>query len=202
VLWPSGASVVMFNQAVGWIGSPSRGEPLFEFQDVDAASITLTAGDHVRLLGGALLHGDSGPYLVERVRTDILCIKNQSKSKLTLAFRDDVFDLAAGQQVSLPVVSTGTAPIAAPPDQKKISGRGYDVLVAGRVTPVDDANALHLSADGPVDLEGLGVRVHLESGESAAFSSLGSSRPSAPKPPISSGPATNAPANAAADKKP
>ncbi len=173
-LWPSGTSIVLFGQGVGWIGSTSRGEPLFELQDVDRAMLMLKPGDSVRLLGGAMLHGDNGPYRIERVRPDVLRVRNQSKQKCTLAFRDAVFELAAGQQVNLPLVSTGTGPIAEPPDERKLSGAGYDVLVAGKVNAVDDAGTVHLAADGPVDLQGLGVRVHLESGESASFKSLGS----------------------------
>lgn len=119
VLWPSGASVVMFGQAVGWIGSPGRGEPLFDFQDVDRATIELEAGDHVRLLGGALLFGDSGPYLVERKRADILILRNQAKAPVTLSYRDTVYELAPGQTVDLPIVSTGTAPAAPPARWRK-----------------------------------------------------------------------------------
>ncbi|MBI5432204.1 MAG: hypothetical protein HZA52_05165 [Planctomycetes bacterium] len=192
VLWPSGSSVVMFGQAVGWIGSPGRGEPLFEFQDVDRASIEMKAGDNVRLLGGALLFGDSGPYLIERSRADIVVLKNQSKSPVTLAFRDEVYELAPGQEVDLPVVSTGTAPEEPPADARLLAGRGFQVEVSGELARGDDGHALRLQANGPATLDGLGVRVRLQAGESATFKSLGEPRdevPEAPAEPPTDGPA-------------
>lgn len=176
VLWPSGASIVMFGQAVGWIGSPSRGEPLFEFQDVDRASLDLEAGDHVQLLGGALLFGESGPYLIERPRADILVLKNQSKSNLTLSYRDSVYELSPGQQVDLPVVSTGTAPQTPAADARVLAARGFEVEASGELVRADDPDAVELRAGGPASLDGLGVRVRLQAGETAVFRSLGEAR--------------------------
>ncbi|MCK6446309.1 MAG: hypothetical protein L6Q99_07950 [Planctomycetes bacterium] len=173
VLWPSGASVVLFGQAVGWIGSPGRGEPLFDFQDVDRATIELEAGDHVRLLGGALLFGDSGPYLVERKRADILILRNQAKAPVTLSYRDTVYELAPGQTVDLPVVSTGTAPEEPPDDTRVLAGPGFQVEGSGALAKDEDQDALRLRAGGPAILDGLGVRVTLAAGEAATFKNLG-----------------------------
>jgi hypothetical protein len=176
VLWPSGASVVLFGQAVGWIGSPGRGEPLFEFQDVDRASIELKPGDHVSLLGGALLFGDSGQYLIERVRPDILVLRNQSKAPVTLSYRDDVYDLAPGQQVDLPIVSTGTAPAEPGPETRTLAGPGFELDVTGELARTDAGGALALRSAERATITGLGVRVRLQSGESASFASLGERR--------------------------
>ncbi|MCE9594913.1 MAG: hypothetical protein K8S98_12055 [Planctomycetes bacterium] len=185
VLWPAGSSVVMLGQAVGWIGSPGRGEPLFDFQEVDRATLMLHAGDNVRLLGGALLFGDSGPYLVVRERADILAVKNQSKSSATLSYRDAVYELAPGQSVDLPIVSTGTAPSAPGPDVRTLVGAGFQVDATGSLARGDDASELRLEASSASELDGLGVRVRLQAGESATFKSLGEPPeplPETPKP--------------------
>ena len=47
----------------------------------------------MQLLGGALLSGASGPYLLERTAADTLWVHNQSRGSLSVAFREDTFEL-------------------------------------------------------------------------------------------------------------
>ena len=196
VLWAEGSSIVVFGRGLGWIGSPSRGEPLFEFQDLDRARLDLREGEQVRLLGGAILRGPSGPYLVERVRSDLLRVRNQSKGPLGVAFRDESFELGPGEGLLLPLLSAGGAPFNEDPALQRISGPGFQVLVRGELESLE-AGGVRLRASGaaeaPSEMSALGVHVRLAPGEEAWFTSLeqpdsatrptGPEREAAPEPP-------------------
>jgi hypothetical protein len=197
VLWPEGTSIVLFGRGIGWVGSPSRGEPMFEFQDVDRATLQLREGDQVRLLGGALLSGASGPYVLEHDTADAtLWVHNQSKGSLQVAFREELFELTPDQALLLPLLSSGGAPFSEDPALERVSGPGFNVRVLGKLDVDQDALSLRASADASSvenrEARALGVRVRLAQGESVTFSSLGGVRarnatpepqPQQPKPP-------------------
>lgn len=182
VLWPSGSSVVMFGKGVGWIGSPSHGEPTFGFAEVERARINLLAGDRVQLMGGAVLSGDSGPYLVDRVREDVLRVVNQSRATIKVAFRDETFELGPGQKVLLPLLSAGGDPDADGGNLRRISGPGFPVEVRGALTQTPEEHDVVLNASGENEMRALGVRVRLEPGEQAVFSGLERRVETAPPP--------------------
>lgn len=181
VLWPSGTSVMMFDQGVGWVGSPSRGEPLFEFQDVANASLQLSPGDRVSLVGGAILSGESGPITLERGREQELTVRNQTKLNVTISYREEMIILSPGQSVMLPIVSSGTGPIQIDPDRKRIAGPGFGVWTLGPVRTLEDPGRVSLAADGDASVSALGVNVKLAPGSSATFGSLGK-QPAEPVP--------------------
>jgi hypothetical protein len=170
VIWPSSASIVMFGQGVAWIGSTGRGEPMFDFQELDRARLDLREGDRVRLMGGAELSGTSGPYVVERKRDRNLEIVNQSKGELHVAFREELFTLAPGQKVVLPLLTDGGDPIAPDPDATTAAGPGFSVRMSGAVTPQSNETQMSFRATGQATLEALGQRVQLEAGENSVLS--------------------------------
>lgn len=182
VLWPSGASIVLLGEAVGWIGSTSRGDPMFSLSGVDRARLDLQPGDQVRLLGGALLSGGSGPYLLQQDADQTLLVHNQSKAGVQVAFRDETFELGPGQGVRLPLLSSGGAPFVDDPELQRVAGPGFNVRVLGPVECAEEAGTLRVRSspggEGSAVALALGVRVQLEPGASAVFSDP------LPKPPV------------------
>jgi len=172
VVWTTGTSILINGPAVGVVGSPSRGEEVFRFEDLGRARLYLTSGDQVRLVGGAHLVGSSGPYLLERVRDEIIRVRNQSKEPLRVAFRTADFEIGPGQQVELPLVSTGGEPIAGFESYRTITGPGFGVDVRGTVERLPGDGAVRLRAEGEHAVEGLGVRIELGAGEEAELSDL------------------------------
>ena len=142
VLWPNGTSIVMFGEAVGWIGSTSRGEPILEFDALDRAQLVLQEGDSVRLLGGALLSGSSGPYLLEHEADGTLLVHNQSKAQVRIGFREEIFDLQPGQVVRIPLISSGGAPYVDDPSLQRYNGPGFQVRLLGALACVADAGGV------------------------------------------------------------
>jgi hypothetical protein len=188
VLWPGGSSIVLFGRGIGWVGSQSRGEPMFEFQEVERASLDLHEGDQVRLLGGSILSGASGPYLLERTPEGTMWVRNQSKGSVRLAFREELFELGPGQGVLLPLLSEGAAPFSDDPALQRVNGPGFSVRLLGdlEVAEESEAGMLRVNAttpsNEPREVRGLGVRVKLSTGDSAVFSGMGS-RPTAKSKP-------------------
>ncbi len=177
VVWPDGSSVSMSGYGIGWITSPSRGEPLFELQEVTRARIQLGKPGAVRLVGGALLRGVSGPYHVERLVQNTLLVHNQSKGALFVEYREAVFELGPGQAVELPLLSQGGAPIDRDGAYRSVA-QSVALELRGDLQAFEEENGTTVvrqehSRVGP-GLEGLtaersirtqGVTVHIEDGE-------------------------------------
>ena len=174
VLWPSGASVVLFGKGIGWVGSPSRGEPAFELQEVERAQLDLREGDQVRLMGGAILSGASGPYVIERLHSGgVQRVINQSKAPVKIAFREEVFELSPGQKVDIPLLSAGGDPILEGTELQRLSVGRFNLHVSGPLEPVVEGSSVSVSSSGESQLVALGVRVKLGAGERALLSGLG-----------------------------
>jgi len=110
VLWPNGSSILLSGRGAGIVGSKSRGEPAFVFQQVERAEIHLQELDEVELVGGARLRAVGGPFLLELQRPDLVRLKNQSKGPGDVAYRASVFHLDPGQHVDLPLGTTPGTP--------------------------------------------------------------------------------------------
>ena len=191
VLWANGTSIVLFGRGVGWVGAPSRGEPIFDFREVERARLELHEGDQVRLLGGALLSGASGPYLLERTAAGTVWIHNQSRAQVSIAFRDDAFELGPGQAVLLPLLSSSGEPFSTDQALRQVSGPGFSVSVRGDFEPVEDSSGVRLRGGASVserEARALGVSVLVGPGEVVRFGGLES--------PESSSGAGTAPASA------
>jgi hypothetical protein len=173
VLWNDGSSILMSDRGFGLVGSPSRGESMFAFLEVTTAWIDLANEEQIDLVGGARLSASSGPIVLERVRADIVRVKNQSKSTSRVAFREDVIDLDPGQAVDLPLLSAGGRPTRSATSAQIVAGPGFSVRSSGSVETDANASRIRVQAVGEHEIQGLGQRVRLERGEEADFQGLG-----------------------------
>ncbi len=171
LFWPSGSTVVMYGPCVGVIGSVSRGEPTFVFATLENARLELRQGDQIQLPGGAILTGDSGPFVLERVFPDILRVHNQATSSARIAFRDAVFDLDPSQVIDLPILSQGT-PFIKDPNLRTLDAAGFQLEVLGDVERLVFENGVRMRARGENQIVGLGVEVSLTEGEEVGFLGL------------------------------
>lgn len=176
VIWPNGNSIVMFDGGSGVVGSPSRGESSFVFFTCDRARLDLKEPDDIGLMAGARLSASTGPFVLERVREDILRVSNESKGVGQVLFRDAVIRLDPGQQVDLALLSAGGAPIQSELVQKSIDGPGFVVSWSGSVDASAIPSGVAARALGENEIQGLGVRVRLERDESVRFESLSGGR--------------------------
>lgn len=176
ILWPSGSSVLLFGAAVAWIGSPTRGDAIVSFQELVSARFDLMPGDRVELLGGAVLAGDSGPYMVDRHSAEVLRVRNQSDGVVSVAFRDETFDLDPGQSIRLPLLSTGGSPESLDTSFQRFGGPGFNVQWRGPLQVESGPGGVVASAlddpPGERKVRGLGVVVRLDPGSRATFRSL------------------------------
>ncbi len=188
VLWPSGASVVILGQGVAWIGAPSRGEPTLQFDEIERARLDLRDGDSVRLLGGALLSGAGGPYVLEHTADGVVSVHNQSKSGVNVAFREEQFELNPNQTVRIPLLSSGGAPFVDDPALRRVDGEGVSVRLAGPLECRDEGGALEVSASQGAagHVRGLGLRVDLAPGARVRFKPLPVREPAPAPPPLDS----------------
>ncbi len=173
VLWNDGSSILMSDRGFGLVGSPSRGESMFTFLEVTTAWIDLKGEEQIDLVGGARLSAASGPIALERVRADILRLKNQSKEPCRIAFREDVIDLDPGQAVDLPLLSAGGRPTRSATSAEIVIGPGFEVRSSGSVQTGTDATGVRVQAVGEHEIQGMGVRVRLDRGEEVEFQGLG-----------------------------
>lgn len=173
VLWPNGSSISLSGRGAGIIGSKSRGEPAFVFQQVDRAQIQLQERDEVELVGGARLSAEGGPFLLSLLRHDLLRLKNQSKGPGEVSYRASVFHLDPGQIVDLPLGTTPGTPRPESGDWQTANEAGLSVEWQGALERADADGALGLRALGEHEIRALGLRVHLERDEEVRFRPLG-----------------------------
>jgi len=172
VLWGDGTSILLSDRGFGLVGSPSRGEPLFTFLDVATAWIDLSGEEQIDLVGGARLSAASGPIVLERVRFDIVRVRNQSKSAARIAFREDVLELDPGQAVDLPLLTDGGRPTRSATSADAVVGPGFGVRATGAVETDSDGARVRVQAVGEHEIQGLGQRVRLDRGEEVDFAGL------------------------------
>ena len=75
------------------------------------------------------------------------------RRRVSVAFRDESFELGPGQRVILPLLSAGGAPIEPDLASQRISGEGFTVHVSGDFEPLPDEIAVHLRAREPVEVQ-------------------------------------------------
>ncbi|MBL8860653.1 MAG: hypothetical protein JNK02_01460 [Planctomycetes bacterium] len=173
VLWDEGSSILLSDRGFGLVGSPSRGEPLFTFLEVDSAWIMLSGEEQIGLVGGSRLSASSGPIALKRVRPDVLRVRNQSKVPARIAFREDVIQLEPGQAVDLPLLAAGGGPLQSATSAQAVPGPGFTVRVTGAVDTDADRSRVRVVAAGEHEVQGLGQRVRLDRGESVDFAGFG-----------------------------
>jgi hypothetical protein len=173
VLWDDGTSIVLSDRGFGLVGSPSRGEPLFTFLEIDRVWIDLKGEEQIELVGGSRLSASRGPIVLDRVRQDVVRVKNQSKVAARIAFREDVVDLEPGQAVDLPLLSAGGRPAKSATSGDAALGPGFTVQASGSVQTDADGSRVRVVAVGEHEIRGLGVRVRLDRGEEVEFAGFG-----------------------------
>ena len=172
VLWPNGSSIELSGRGAGIIGSKSRGEPAFVFQQVERAEIHLQEKDEVELVGGARLSAQGGPFTLELLRHDLVRLKNQSKGPGDVAYRASVFHLDPGQKVDLPLGTTPGTPRPESGDWLAASAEGLSIQWQGALQRIEEPGTLALRAQGDNEIRALGLRLRLERDEEVRFRPL------------------------------
>lgn len=173
VLWPHGTSVLLIGTNTGIVGSTSRGDPTFVLREMASVRIEPTREERITLLGGAVLVASQGPVMIERMRSDILELRNQSEDDVTVEYRDDTLVIEPGEVVDLALLSSGAAPRPRARSYDRLLGTGYEVQVAGDVSTRIDGAEVEIASDGPTEIQGLGVSVNVGSGERVTINGLG-----------------------------
>lgn len=179
VLWPNSTSIVLSGEGSGIVGSVSRGEPTFILRDIERATLNLNEGDQVELLGGSLLTASSGPFVLEHSSPEVLRVRNQSKESAEIAFRTDTILLDPGEVVDLPLLTSGGAPAVAPLQMETLDLAGYRARVRGQCEVEEGPDSLSVRGIETTELHTLGVKIHLEPGDTVTVSGLPPTRPQA-----------------------
>jgi len=183
ILFGDNSSIMLFGLGSGVVGSASRQEPLFDLHQVARARIAMTSPQQVRLLGGAILETDTGPFVVERAEDGILRVRNRSTGEGRIAYREEIILLDPGQVVDLPVLDTGTAPSEVDPDLQRLASTTVPVEVRGAVEQLAQDDGLRLRAAGDNEIRAHGLRVRLDPGDEVLFAELGAERSAPAEPP-------------------
>lgn len=181
ILWPNGSRITLFGRTVCVVGSQSRGEPAAIFFELERADLHLIEGEVVELLGGSELTARSGPVVVARVRADVLRLKNQAKTDVELAFRDELFRLEPGHAIDLPLLEAGGRPDPVVPGGRRVRAAGFELATRGEVRVLEGGGDVQLQAGGEHEIRGLGQRIELLPGESLRVGGLRPA-PAAPEP--------------------
>ena len=165
ILWNGGTSVTLSGRTTGLVGSKSRGEPTFAFVELENTLLNLRRGDQVRLLGGALLSAEVGPIAVERLDSGVLRVENQSKGEAQLWFREAYFLLDPGQEIHLPLLSAGGAPLGSLTDRRRYGREEMLVELDGAAELLPHPEGVRVIMNGAHEIRGMGLRMQLAQGE-------------------------------------
>ena len=174
LLYSGETNLTLLGRGTAVLGSPARGEPVALFLELDKARITLGADEYVRLLGGAVLSGVGGPFVVDHSREGILEVTNRSKSTVTVAFREERIVLAPGEIVHLPLLEgSGGGPIEQDPAFVPVGGTELFVTARGEVEVLKSSpKALEMQVNGPHEIRGLGLVLRLDPGDGVRLDGL------------------------------
>lgn len=167
VLWPDGASIVLFGRATGLVGSPTRGEPTFRLIEGERATIMPLEGARFELMGGSILEAPSGPYKVVLAGGDTVRVTNQSKRSGEIWYREEILRLEPGQTVDLPLLDGGCAPTSDAPPEREVRAAGVRARVDGRAELRAHPQGIVVTAAGDHEVRALGIRLVVGEGERA-----------------------------------
>ena len=165
ILWNGGTSVVFSGRTTGLVGSEGRGEPTFAFVELESAILNLGPGDQVRLLGGAEISADAGPIAVERLDSGVLRVENQSKRAARIRFREADYMLDQGQEIHLPLLSAGGAPLGALTDSRRPGRDKRLIQLEGAAELLPHPEGVRVIMTGAHEIRGMGLRMQLAPGE-------------------------------------
>ncbi|MBL4770296.1 MAG: hypothetical protein JKY61_03955 [Planctomycetes bacterium] len=155
------------------LGSPSRGEPLVSFLEVDNATLSLSSNDYVELVGGALLSGEGGPFVLSHPTEEVLVLSNRSQAPAVVRYLDEILDLAPGETVHLPLLAAGASPREPSIGFKSLEAAGSRWSLRGTASVVGQGkHHLDIIADADHEIRGQGIRVRLDKGERVEFDDL------------------------------
>lgn len=178
LIWPKeGLAVMLFDECSVRVGERERGEPVVRLLLVSRANLDVLPGTVVELPGGALFEGDperrSGPFVLERIRENVLRLKNQSKGVGSVRYRDEILRLSPGQIVDLPLMGMGTGPTPFVGAPLRIERGPVVVALDGALELVEGEPGVRVVAAGRGTVAGQGLSVQLEAGQAAHFVPLG-----------------------------
>lgn len=173
LIWPNGATILIFDRGTGVVGSPSRGEPSFIFREVDVARLHPRPGERFQLLGGAVLEADAGPFHIERRDNDVLRVRSQAQVPADITYREELFRLDPGQSIDLPLLDTSGRAPAPLVGAALLSGPGFEVQVQGDAEALAQDGGVLLVGRGEHEVRALGARVRVTPGERIFFTGLG-----------------------------
>lgn len=178
IIYPDKSVVTLYGLASGVVGSASRQDPIFEFFQVEKAQVNFRTTQQVRLLGGALLETDTGPFIIERPEERILRVRNRSKGEGRVAYRDRVFPLDPGEVLDMPLLDEGTGPVEEAAGFQRLAGADARIEVRGEVERVEgEAGGVRLRANGEHEVRAYGVRVRLDDGQEVVLGDLDDASP-------------------------
>jgi hypothetical protein len=181
LIFPQGSRASMHGNGVLVLGSPSRGEPMVSFLQIERATVEMSAGEVVRLPGGSHLLGDGGPFYLELIAAEILELRHRGSSEAILAFADERIVLTPGDVLHLALLGTGSAPVVNDPDHVLAGRVGPVPLVVGPgvVTSRDPAGVVSADMLRGQQLRALGVRLYVSNDQHVRLSDLANVSPSA-----------------------
>ncbi len=156
------------------LGSPSRGEPMVAFLEVDNARINLAPNQYVELLGGALLSGEGGPFVISHPREEVLILSNRSASSSQVRYRDEIIELQPGETLHMPLLEAGASPREPAAGMQMVEAAGGRIGLRGaglRILESDDRH-IRLVAEGEHEIRAKGVVVRLDKGDRVEFDDL------------------------------
>lgn len=180
LIWPKeGLSVMLFDEGSVRVGERERGEPVVRLLQISRANLDVLPGTVVELPGGALFEGDperrSGPFVLQRIRENVLRLKNQSKGVGSVRYRDEVLRLSPGQIVDLPLMGMGTGPAPFAGAPLRIERGPVVLALEGALELGEGEPGVRVVAAARGTVAGQGVRVQLEAGQAAHFVPLSQS---------------------------
>ncbi|MEM6673014.1 MAG: hypothetical protein AAF726_09220 [Planctomycetota bacterium] len=177
VLLAGATQITLRGRCSGVVGSESRREPVFRLIDVGNASVTFGESGQVQLPGGAVLEGDTGPFVVESVRHRIVRVRNRSGGIGRIAYRDSIVTIEPSESVDLALLEGGTVPYEVDPSARAVLSEAGRLQLRGEVDVLASDDGTLLRSSGTGQVEGLGLTLDLGPGDEVRVLGLGSSAP-------------------------
>lgn len=178
LVFPQGSRASMHGNGVLVIGSPSRGEPLISFLQVERATVEMGEGEVVRLPGGSHLVGGGGPFYVEMIGSEIMELRHRGFTEATLAFAGERIVLTPGDVMHVPMLGTGGAPRMDDPDLVVTGRAGPAPLILGPGIVPDPSSdgVVRLTMTRGQQLQALGIRLVSQGDQAVRLSGLSDAR--------------------------
>lgn len=177
LVFGSGAQLSVSGNNTIVLGSPSRGEPTVTFLEVENARLTISGNEYVELLGGALLSGEGGPFVITHERDEVLVLANRSPNASRVRYRDAVIDLEPGETLHMPLLEAGGTPREAAAGFQTREAAGGRVQLRGALQIVEqDDRHIVIEAEGEHEVRAKGLVLRLDPGDRVELDDLSDPR--------------------------